>query len=199
MTPTASDEMTTSVLSICRQGWASAAWMSMPLALASMSTRSRMVTMSWSRSRGDSSRRPRNATTNTTRPAMPAILNSCVQKCTLGMTAGIVLLPTMATIRLPTTGPVVQKPMAAARLFCGEKSRIRAGVATRQIPSTTPTTKVSMTNVHLLVAAGMMNAVKTPVNSRPKTIRFVRPIRSDRPANSAPKAPITFPMARAVR
>ena len=65
-------------------------------------------------------------------------------------------LPTTATIRLPSTGPLVQKPMAVARPTCGEKSRISAGVATRQMPSTMPTANVSMANAHLLVAAGRM-------------------------------------------
>ena len=59
-------------------------------------------------------------------------------------TAGMVALPTTATIRLPTTGRLVQKPMAVARPTWGEKSRIRAGVATRQMPSTRPTAKPSI-------------------------------------------------------
>ena len=50
-----------------------------------------------------------------------------------------VLLDTTATTRLPSTGPRVQNPMAEARPSCGEKSRTSAGVATRMMPSTTPT------------------------------------------------------------
>ena len=80
----------------------------------------------------------------------------------------MVALPTTATIRLPRTGPLVQNPMAVARPTCGEKSRISAGVATRQMPSTKPTTKPSMVNAHLFVAAGMMNATKTPVKQQPE-------------------------------
>ena len=76
MTDTATEETTTSGLSSWRNGCFSAASMSMPLALASISARSRIVTMSWSRSRGDSSRRPRNVMTNTTRPTIPQILYS---------------------------------------------------------------------------------------------------------------------------
>ena len=108
------------------------------------------------------------------------------------------LLATTATARLPSTGPAVQKPMAEARPTCGEKSRISAGVATRHMPSTIPTTKVSMMNGHLLVAAGITKAVNTPVNSRPKTTMLLRPTRSVRPANSEPKAPRRFPKASAV-
>ena len=110
--------------------------------------------------------------------------------------AGMVKLPTSATIRLPSTGPLVQKPIAVARPTCGEKSRISAGVATRQMPSTTPTTKPSIVKTHLFVAAGRMKATKMPVNSRPKTTRLARPSRSVSPANSDPNAPIRFPKAR---
>ena len=48
---------------------------SSPAARASMSARSRRLTISWSRSCGDSSRRPTKAMTNTTRPAMPQTWN----------------------------------------------------------------------------------------------------------------------------
>ncbi len=111
------------------------------------------------------------------------------------MTVGMVMEPTIATIRLPSTGPLVQKPMAVARPTCGEKSRISAGVATRQTPSTAPTTKLSIVNSHLLVAAGKMNVTKMPENSSPNTTRFARPYLSVRPANSEPKAPIRLPNA----
>ena len=72
---------------------------------------------------------------------MPQIRYSWVQNRVSVTTAGTVLVPTTETIRLPTTGPAVQKPMAAPRPSCGEKSRISAGVATRHMPSTNPTTK----------------------------------------------------------
>jgi hypothetical protein len=67
---------------------------------------------------------------------MPLIRYSCVQNRVPWTTAGMVALPTTETIRLPSTGPLVQKPMAVARPTCGEKSRISAGVATRHMPST---------------------------------------------------------------
>ena len=119
--------MTMSGLISWRNGWRSAAAMSMPLARASIRARSRMVTMSWSRSHGFSSRRPIRAITHTTRPTTPQIRYSCVQNSGFVTTAGMVALPTTATIRLPSTGPLVQKPMAVARPTCGEKSRISAG------------------------------------------------------------------------
>ena len=169
--------------------------MSRPLARASISARSRIVTMSWSRSCGDSSRRPSSAITNTMMPTMPQMWYSCVQNRVFVTTSGTVWLPTTATMRLPSTGPLVQKPMAVARPTCGEKSRIRAGVATRQMPSTTPTTKPSMVKTHLFVAAGRMKATKIAVKNSPKTTRFARPYRSVRPANKEPNAPIRLPNA----
>ena len=113
-------------------------------------------------------------------------------------TAGIVALPTTATIRLPSTGPLVQKPIAVARPTCGEKSRISAGVATRQMPSMVPTTKPSMLKTHLLVAAGRIHRVKMAVRSRPTTTRLARPYRSVSPANSEPNAPMRLPKARTI-
>ncbi len=108
----------------------------------------------------------------------------------------MVALPTTATTRLPATGPTVQNPIAVARPICGEKSRIRAGVATRQMPSTRPTAKLSMAKDHLSVAFGRTKAVRIPVTSRPPTTRLARPSRSVSPASSAPNAPIRFPIAR---
>ena len=90
---------------------------------------------------------------------MPLMRYSWVQNDGLGL-APMVWLATMKTTRLPTTGPLVQKPMAVARPTCGEKSRINAGVATRQIPSTKPTTNPKMVNSHLLLEAGIMNATR---------------------------------------
>ena len=126
---------------------------------------------------------------------MPQMRYSWVQNRGSLTMAGMVLVPTTETIRLPTTGPLVQNPMAVARPTCGEKSLIRAGVATRQIPSTKPTTKPSMVNVHLSVAAGRTKATKTPVKNRPNTTRLARPNRSVSPANSEPNAPISAPTA----
>ena len=93
---------------------------------------------------------------------MPAMMYSCVQNRGSVTTLGIVALPTTATIRLPTTGPLVQKPMAVARPTCGEKSRISAGVATRQTPSTKLTTNDAMVNGHLLVMAGRTKSREYP-------------------------------------
>ncbi len=64
---------------------------------------------------------------------MPPMWYSCTQNAGLGLPP-MVWLATMKTTRLPRTGPLVQKPIAVARPTCGEKSRISAGVATRQIP-----------------------------------------------------------------
>ncbi len=158
-----------------------------------------MLTMSWSRSRGDSSRSPISAITNTTSPAMPQMRYSWVQNrgSWLAETStGTVFVATTETIRLPTTGPLVQKPMAVPRPSCGEKSRISAGVATRHMPSTNPTTQPTMTKNHLFVASGSMKATATPVNSSPKTTRLARPYRSPSPATSEPNAPIRAPKAR---
>jgi hypothetical protein len=49
---------------------------------------------------------------------------------------------TSDVMRLPATGPMVQKPMAEARPSCGLKSRTSAGVATRIAPSTMPMAQV---------------------------------------------------------
>ena len=38
-------------------------------------------------------------------------------------------------------GPSAQNPMATPRPICGEKSRMRAGVDTRMMPSTNPITQ----------------------------------------------------------
>ena len=56
----------------------------------------------------------------------------------------MVWVATTATPTLPSAGALVQKPMALARPTWGEKSRISAGVATRQIPSMAPRMKYSM-------------------------------------------------------
>jgi len=198
MTDTAIAEMMMSGLSSCWNGRFRAASMSAsdrPLALASISARSCRVTISWSRSAGDSSRNPKNAITHTTSPTMPQMMYSRVQNRGSVTTLGMVALPTTATIRLPTTGPLVQKPMAVARPTCGEKSRISAGVATRQTPSTKLTTNPAMVNPHLLCWAGRTQTVNIPVNSSPNTTMLARPSRSPSPAPSEPNAPISAPKA----
>ena len=57
-----------------------------------------------------------------------------------------VWLATMLVIRLPATGPTVQKPMAEARPSCGLKSRTMAGVATKIAPSTRPMAEMTTPN-----------------------------------------------------
>jgi len=74
--------------------------MSIPRAFASMRTRSRSDTMSWSRSCGDSSRRLTRVITATTRPAMPQMTNWSCHGCRLPT----VLVAMTETTRLPTTG-----------------------------------------------------------------------------------------------
>ena len=54
----------------------------------------------------------------------------------------------MLVIRLPATGPTVQKPMAEARPTWGLKSRTMAGVATRMAPSTRPMAEMTMAKAH---------------------------------------------------
>ena len=56
------------------------------------------------------------------KPTIPESLYSCTQKAGLGF-APMVWLATTNTTRLPTTGPLVQRPIALARPTCGEKSR----------------------------------------------------------------------------
>ena len=137
--------------------------MSMPAARASISTRSLMSTISWSRKPGDSSRRPSRATTKITRPTTPDMTNwSCH-----GWRWGRVWLATSATINEPITGPMVQKPMAEARPSWGEKSRTRAGVATRTIPSTNPRADRRTPYAHRLGALGSPKRVSRAVRSSP--------------------------------
>ena len=45
---------------------------------------------------------------------------SWVQNRGSGTNAGMVFVATAVTIRLPSTGPAVQKPIAVARPTCGE-------------------------------------------------------------------------------
>ncbi len=73
----------------------------------------------------------------------------------------------MLVIRLPATGPTVQKPMAEARPTWGLKSRTMAGVATRMAPSTRPRAQMTMAKPHLPEASGTPTATSRPMISRP--------------------------------
>ena len=77
--------------------------------------------------------------TKTTMAVAPEIRNWLVIRrgCRSGKWSRV-WLATMLVIRLPATGPTVQKPMAEARPNWGLKSRTMAGVATRMAPSTSP-------------------------------------------------------------
>ena len=112
-----------------------------------------MLTISWSRSRGESSRSPNSAITHTTSPTMPQSWNWYCQSGWLAR----VWLETSVTTRLPSTGPIVQKPIAEARPTCGEKSRISAGVATRHDPSTMHSSAKNSVYSALLGAFGSAN------------------------------------------
>ena len=135
----------------------------MPRAFASMSARSCIDTMSWSRSCGDSSLRPNSAITPTMSPTTPQMMYwSCQAPRWL-----TVLVETTATTRLPMTGPRVQKPIAEARPSCGEKSLTRAGVATRMTPSTRPMTTDRIANDHLSPALGIPKRASSAVSTKP--------------------------------
>jgi len=103
---------------------------------------------------------------------------------------------TALTMRLPSTGPTVQKPIAAARPTWGEKSRISAGVVTRTMPSTKATAQDATANCSGVFTFGSTNSVINETTSMPYTIRFARPNRSASPASSEPKAPSRLPAAR---
>ena len=120
-----------------RIGCAVAASTSMPFARASTSARSRSLTMSWSRSCGESSRRKKNAMTTTPRQISPEMMNWSCQ----GLRWSSVWVATRLAHRAPMVGPRAQNPMATPRPICGEKSRISAGVETRMTPSTKPMTQ----------------------------------------------------------
>ena len=120
-----------------RIGCAIAFSTSIPLARASMSARSRSLTMSWSRSCGESSRKKKNAMITTPRHTSPEMMNwSCQGERWLS-----VWVATRLAARAPMVGPSAQNPMATPRPICGEKSRISAGVETRITPSTNPITQ----------------------------------------------------------
>ena len=120
-----------------RIGCAVARCTSMPMARASTSARSRSVTISWSRSCGESSRKKKNAMTTTPRHTSPEMMNwSCH-----GLRWPRVCVATRLAAKAPMVGPSAQNPIAAPRPICGEKSRMSAGVETRMMPSTNPMTQ----------------------------------------------------------
>ena len=168
--PTA--EPTRSHLRIWRHGWAVAATTSsveMPRALASIRARSCSDTISWSRSRDERSFMKNRAATKTTREVTPEMTNWLLNpelKFPLRKWSRVRVATTLV-IRLPATGPTVQKPMAEARPSCGLKSRTRAGVATRMAPSTRPRMLTTMANDHSVVVAGIPMATRRPMTSRP--------------------------------
>ena len=79
--------------------------------------------------------------------------------------------------------------MAEARPSCGEKSRIRAGVATRQTPSTKPMAMNTAANAVPLCARGMPTRVSRDVISSPPMTMLARPYRSARPAKKEARPP----------
>ena len=167
--------------------------MSIPAARASISARSRMLTINWSRRRGVSSRSPTNAITNTISPTAPHTWNWYRQSGWVGS----VRLDTCVTTRLPRTGPIVQNAIATARPTWGEKSRTSAGVATRTAPSTMLTSAKAAVYCALLDALGIAKAISRPLSSRPPTTRFARPQRSASPAPREANAPTAFPITMA--
>jgi hypothetical protein len=69
--------------------------------------------MSWSRICGERSFKPSNEMTNTTSAAMPEMTNWLFQ-CVWPKWSSV-CRATSEVMRLPATGPMVQKPMADAR------------------------------------------------------------------------------------
>ncbi len=174
-----------------RNGCFRLASISSPRARSSFSTRSRSLTITWSRKAGFSSFRNRKASTNTIRQNAPQRRN-CERQVVKVVS---VVLTTALVTRLPNTGPMAHRPIAVARPTCGEKSRIRAGVATRMMPSTKPTTMPSTAKTKRFSASGTAKVVSRATTSRPQTTSRVRPKRSDAPARREAKAPRKLPMA----
>ena len=134
-----------------------------PRRAASISARSRIDTINWSRSRGDSSRSPIAAIAKTTRPTMPATRNwNCQSGWLVERVAG-----DLGDQQLPSTGPIVQNAIALARPICGEKSRISAGVATSAMPSTMLTSAKNTVYSALLVALGSAKQRQQPGQQQP--------------------------------
>ena len=106
---------------------------------------------------------------------------------------------TSETMRLPSTGPSVQNPMAAPRCTWGEKSRTSAGVATRTMPSTNPRRATKTPYSVFEEALGMPKAVMRLAARRPQTTRLARPHRSAKPASSEATAPATLETTTTVR
>ena len=92
--------------------------------------------MSWSRIRGERSFSAKSEMRKTTSAEHPAMTNWLFQWVEPKWFS--VCRATIDVMRLPATGPMVQKPMAEARPSCGLKSRTSAGVATSMAPSTIP-------------------------------------------------------------
>ncbi len=78
----------------------------------------------------------------------------------------------------PATGPKVQNPIAEARPSWGVKSRTSAGVATRMIPSNSPTATIATVYSALLAALGRANSWMSATIPRPPITTQQRPIRS---------------------
>ena len=87
----------------------------------------------------------------------------------------LVLLIWMLTTSEPSTGPRVQNPMADARPSWGLKSRIRAGVATRIMPSTRPIAPKTIAKPILLSASGMPTRQSRATTKRPELMMVTRP------------------------
>ena len=112
------DSPARSHLAIWRQGWALAWRTSLsvsPRARASTRAWSWALTMSWSRSLAERSFKKNRATTKVAMDTRPEMMNWLCQSTKWLR----VRLATMLTMRLPATGPTVQKPMAEARPSCG--------------------------------------------------------------------------------
>ena len=102
-------------------------------------------------------------------------------------------LETSVTTRLPSTGPIVQNAIAAARPTCGEKSRIKAGVALGGPPPRSPARSTRRTPP--CPTLRHREVTSKPVSSSPPTTRFARPHRSASPAASDADAPNVAPIA----
>ena len=152
-----------------------------------------MVTISWSRSRGDSSRSPARAITTHDQPddaADAVLVRPDPRVMNDGGDGGAA---DDRDDQAPDDRAAGPEPHGRGPAHLGEKSRISAGVATRQMPSTRPTTKVATAKNHLLVAAGMTKATNTPVTSRPPTTRLARPSRSVMPGQQRAERPDQVP------
>ena len=141
----------------------------MPRARASTRAWSWWETISWSRNLADRSFISTRHTTKTTSEVTPEMMNWLFHPV-MGAPArkwSRVLAATMLVMRLPATGPTVQKPMAEARPTWGLKSRTMAGVATRMAPSTRPRAEMTMAKPHSPETSGTPTPTNRPTMSRP--------------------------------